>query len=531
VTRSRPDAAPIPDPWVVSYGDEDDRELTEEQIALELSRGHINGMTIVWREDLPEWLPISGVKELAKHIPTPKTVTKTRTAAIPRASLVSSPTLSTPLASKAATAATSSPKTAQRATVEAAQKSAATSNVPRQPIREKQPSASALGNKATVQRNKQPSVPEPAQTPSPAYKAGDPKGPPPLSRTGKPAEPPARSAAGDGKPPALPSQPSPSEPDAPDEAELELESEPEPLLEASVPWRKAQESSDEVLTSAPNIDQVSSPQHHIPVEAPAFIAESAPNSPVPVSPAPPQLVKAFGPEPSFPASGEAKAGQASATPWGKASFRPPKPVETATSMVVHTTTGSADVLSITDEDFLAMQRRFPKWALPVTAGGAILLVGVIFYALADREEPPPLPVVPVVPTAAAEAPRPRHAQPDLSSPPVSSSKGETGGEQDFGKAFAQAANKGQGSFDPKVAERSASAALERASKCRVGAEPAGQVRTIVTIAPTGQVTSVQVAAPHAATATGKCIDTALRGFTVRPFQGPPAKLPLIVSLR
>jgi hypothetical protein len=312
------------------------------------------------------------------------------------------------------------------------------------------------------------------------------------------------------------------------------EFEPEPLVEASVPWRKAQESSDEVLTSAPNIDQVSSPQHAIPEEpATAPTVSEAARAEIPSRSEPSSAVVSANPGPAFPALGTAKPGAPEAAPWPKASYRPPKPLETATSMVVHTTTGSADVLSITDEDFLAMQRRFPKWALPTAVGGGAGLVGLILYALLSREAPPPLPVAPVVPVAntQTESLRPQHAQPDLSTPPVASTKSASAVEQDFGKAFAQAANKGQGNFDPKGAERSASAALERAAKCRVGAEPAGQVRAVVTLAPTGQVTSVQVAPPHATTATGKCIDAALRSFTAKPFQGEPAKLPLIVPLR
>jgi hypothetical protein len=56
--------------WLVSFGDEDDRELLPSQIATALRQGQIDGTTIVWRDGLPDWLPISSVPSLATLIPT-----------------------------------------------------------------------------------------------------------------------------------------------------------------------------------------------------------------------------------------------------------------------------------------------------------------------------------------------------------------------------------------------------------------------------------------------------------------------------
>lgn len=50
--------------WLVSYADDDDRELTSEQISLALQRGEIDLDTIVWRDGMPEWQPIREVVEL-----------------------------------------------------------------------------------------------------------------------------------------------------------------------------------------------------------------------------------------------------------------------------------------------------------------------------------------------------------------------------------------------------------------------------------------------------------------------------------
>ena len=47
--------------WLVSYADEDDRELRASQIAEALRRGEISGATIVWREGLGDWMPLEKV--------------------------------------------------------------------------------------------------------------------------------------------------------------------------------------------------------------------------------------------------------------------------------------------------------------------------------------------------------------------------------------------------------------------------------------------------------------------------------------
>ncbi len=59
---------PVATIWAVSFGDNDDRELTESQIAKELRDGTINGRTIVWTQGMPDWKAIADVPELAKHV-------------------------------------------------------------------------------------------------------------------------------------------------------------------------------------------------------------------------------------------------------------------------------------------------------------------------------------------------------------------------------------------------------------------------------------------------------------------------------
>src|SRR5438105_14943573 len=71
--RSRADELPTPDEstlWLVSFGDDDDREMRAPEIAQALRRGEIRGDTIVWREGLPEWVTINSVPLLARLLVT-----------------------------------------------------------------------------------------------------------------------------------------------------------------------------------------------------------------------------------------------------------------------------------------------------------------------------------------------------------------------------------------------------------------------------------------------------------------------------
>jgi GYF domain 2 len=51
--------------WVVSYADDDDRELTVSQIRAALERGEIDGETLVWNSGMDEWHSLKDVPELA----------------------------------------------------------------------------------------------------------------------------------------------------------------------------------------------------------------------------------------------------------------------------------------------------------------------------------------------------------------------------------------------------------------------------------------------------------------------------------
>lgn len=56
------------DLWLVSYADDDDRELTALQISAALERGEIDANTIVWRDGMTEWKAIAEVEALRSQL-------------------------------------------------------------------------------------------------------------------------------------------------------------------------------------------------------------------------------------------------------------------------------------------------------------------------------------------------------------------------------------------------------------------------------------------------------------------------------
>lgn len=489
--------APAPDPnlWVVSYGEDDDRELTEKQIAAELIKGHVTLSTIVWQEGMDEWLPISGVKILAKYAPTQK----------PAPMRQVKPALATKAAQPARSAA------AATATATTAKSGSAVPRLAAQP-RERQPSSPLVDAKGrSKDKDSEPkaapkgaaSTATGAQPTGAEGKAG--KGPPPLTRTSDrsdaqrpqvtkgaaatvgagsrvPAPKAAVSGAGQpgGKPPPLGRR---------------------QAAEAASPWDQ-QDAAEDVVTSAPDV-AVAVKAHDPALEPKAELA-SAPRS------TPSQRAGA------------------------KTSFRPPKPVETATSTVVRTEGSPAKDLLITDEDFMAMQRRFPKWALPAAIAGGVVFIGLIVWASSGSDEPVRLPTTPTADANAAlrENPanqaQPRHPQPNLDAIPTGAAV--VTDEKDFAKLFAQSATKTNSTFDLRAAEHAATNVMELAARCRVVPEPAGQARAVLTFSTAGQVLSVQLGSPYANTATGKCVEKVLRQIRTKPFQGESGRLPLTVPI-
>ncbi|HMJ13466.1 MAG TPA: GYF domain-containing protein, partial [Polyangiaceae bacterium] len=55
--------------WAVSYADDDDRELTTEELLEEVRSGALDAETLVWRQSMPDWCALGDVPELARHLP------------------------------------------------------------------------------------------------------------------------------------------------------------------------------------------------------------------------------------------------------------------------------------------------------------------------------------------------------------------------------------------------------------------------------------------------------------------------------
>ncbi|HEY5960392.1 MAG TPA: GYF domain-containing protein [Polyangiaceae bacterium] len=496
-----------PDLWVVSFGEEDDRELTEKEIASELAKGGITLSTIVWQEGMPEWLPISGVGKLAKLAPLPKSA--------PRQNRTTAATKTSSQATKGP-----SPLATTRADAPAARQTATQ--------RQRQPSHSQLEPQHAVAKAQSPAVSP--RTPAVATEQTLAKGPPPLVRVSERSvdEGHGKSTLALSKVPQRAASLEGSE----TSSATSVAARPPVLIkrgQASLDptARDAPEVSDDVLTSAPDVT--------------AHRREDA----LPGKPPPLQTARVALPthgvnsskQPTEAASAASALELASQRSGPKQSFRPPKPVETATSLVTRTEASAGKDLLITDEDFLAMQRRFPKWALPVGIVGSVVVVGAIIYAANAEPELPPLPVTPVADTSTvlrenpANRAQPKHPQPNLDAlPTAAASAAVATQEKDFARLFAQSASKTNGTFDSKAADRAAMNFMELAARCRVAPDPSGQARVVVTFSTAGQVLSVQVGSPYADTATGRCIDKALRNIKTKAFQGEPGRLPLTVPI-
>lgn len=68
VNTSPDEADPNETLWLVSYADDDDREMTAVQIFHAMRRGEIDDGTIVWRDGMPEWQAINEVPSLQRAL-------------------------------------------------------------------------------------------------------------------------------------------------------------------------------------------------------------------------------------------------------------------------------------------------------------------------------------------------------------------------------------------------------------------------------------------------------------------------------
>jgi len=193
---------------------------------------------------------------------------------------------------------------------------------------------------------------------------------------------------------------------------------------------------------------------------------------------------------------------------------------------------SDDSMLVTDEDFLAVQRRFPVWAKPAAIGGGVVFAALIAFLALRKEEPPPQPSArrperPIV--IASAAPRPAVALPPL---PTSTGKVQLSDDA-FAATFASAAGQkaGTGGFDPEAAKRTLAPLNEKLRACRKRPDPPGMARITLSFAPSGHVLSTTVAQPFSTTATGRCIVETFSGASIPRYAGGPARLNLTLALK
>jgi hypothetical protein len=87
-------------------------------------------------------------------------------------------------------------------------------------------------------------------------------------------------------------------------------------------------------------------------------------------------------------------------------------------------------------------------------------------------------------------------------------------------------------FDQAAAKAALGAAAAQASTCRKGDDPPGNAEVMITFAPSGRVTSANVAGgPFAGTATGGCVASTLRRAKVPAFSGNHVTVRKVVRLQ
>ncbi len=473
------------DLWAVSFGDDDDRELTESGIAAELATGSIGPATLVWREGMPEWLTLAEVPKLASHLPRlPK-----KEPAVPATKKPNEP------------AATASP--ARPMTLLGVGTPAAPVTRPQEP-----PVTAPLTRPMTLLGVGTPTAPaaKPASSPkaaatTPATPKAAPKGP---------AEPPAPKAAvelaaqhtakGETAPREMGSKPKAGPPAAPRRS---MESKEELPVPPPLPWEAPRESQ-ELFTSAPPVvvrPDASAPKAVPPAPIKAPSVDDPPTLP---QVAAPPVVE----QPRIP------------------TVRPQKPTTSRTL--------------VTDEDFMAIQRRFPKWALPAAIGGAVVLVGLIILGssgesetlVTEEKDAGPL----VTDLARERARKARETSTPVAPLPAAVASGAQSqgpaSEADFAKAFAVAAGKREsGGFDENLTRQALEPTLKQAQTCHYKGDPTGNASVSISVNGAGQVLSTDIAAPFGKTPTGDCISKHLRAARLPRFKGAPGRLVVSVPIR
>ncbi len=484
------------DLWVVSFGADDDRELTTVQLQETIAKGQVTRDTIVWREGMTDWLPVVKIPDLAKLLkrdPVAPATNRTAPAAISDDS--DEETVIFRPGTRAAAAAAAAGITPPTSPTRAASTGAASGEVAGKPDVPAQ--RAKLVEPATASRGGSPPMHAPARAaPSigSAQRIENSTGPSPQSEDAHrtTATPTAAKAAfataktAGGPPPLRRAQPS----------------RPGDTAGAATPRATEPHASsmNEVVTSVPHYE-------------PARAAAAPPPLPIKDKPEAPAAKQAIFP----PAVQSAPVVDIA-----------PHSLRATPSFVPR----PSDVAALTK-----IRPKFPKWLPFAVLGGlvvAVALLAALSWFGGDNQED-------AVRKAAADSTVPlpegsgRSRTTAASSAVTAPKDAKPSGDLSAGFAnqFAQAAAKQRPTarFDKEAAEKALAPGFAKAAGCHNKGEPTGTASATISISPSGQVLSVTVAPPFSTTFTAECIRNALRDISVPPFQGSPGRLAHSITIR
>jgi len=496
--------------WVVSYGVDDDRELTTTQVRDLIAQGRIDSDTIVWQEGMSDWLPISKVAELARSL-KPKGPLEVAVAPLTSKgesidegddeTVIYKPgsQLNASLLAAREEALSARPMpSAERTRLNATRPETAAA-------REKRPVSPAIEGDDRAESEPLPqarsnlNAPRRAEAPTQRggfspVEAGSPKAPPTAAKAGGP--PPLRRTQ-----PSRPDDTSRATPPATQDLVRENEGVVTSVREYAPAARAA---------APPPLPE----KREVPEAKPAMF---------PPAVQPEERLGAAAPSADvFPPVVQAMPGFAPVAVPSSHSLRPtssfaPRP---------------SDIAALTK-----IRPKFPKWLPFAVLAGLVLVVAVLAALSWFRGDN-------------AESAR-GSAAPEVSGPigvpggpPKTASKTQTPAQQetrpktttpsaDFASRFAQAAAKQRPTarFDRQAAEKALAPAFTKAGGCHNKGEPTGNASVTISLSPSGQVLSVTLAPPFTTTFTAECIRNALRDASVPPFQGAPGRLVHSISIR
>ena len=484
-----PPAAPAGEPlWAVDYPDGQDREFTTAEVIAELTRGAVDGATLVWRDGMAEWLEVHQVPELAGEL----------------------------------TKIEAKKKAAAMAAAVAAAKNAGPVHKPRAPM----PTVTGLAGLPGAAGNVKPKATQPSSPELFKPRAQQPSAPAIATPLPKPrAQAPSGSDDATPVPFPKPRAQQPSSPELPKPRAQQPSSPVLPLPKPAAPPPPAMQPPAPPPTVTPSLPLpfAAPPTPPVAMPAPAPTFDATPPLPASVAKVvsrPPQQQPAFplAQSPISPiSSGPVLVADHATVEWPEAKSKTPLiivGVLVAAAIVI----GAIVMLSGKDE-------------APPSAPISAL---------------PPSPAATTTPNpASARTPSPAVAQPGAEtatgSDPIATSPdpGATPGAG-FAELFAAGARKAESKgakmapttrFDAAVTKAPLAQAASDAQACKQNGGPTGKVTVVVTFDPSGKVSSAAITEPpFAGTATATCISSALKRATIAPFGGLPGTVSKTFSI-